>query len=364
MSEMICRSFHLRAPRYEGTIVVSLPGHMNVFAPAPSTVSAPDTVSLFRGTFRRQTEKLEKGEATYRVATSQTRYQLQPGRNYHFKPEMFVQLGGATKFTLPETTFTLQPGEICIMLAGVPHGEITYDGARPFENVVVCYYNDTVAIHVARATPARRPFVHDIFFFRTGFYSGLVEYLNRIGELRGREPRVTAAVTRGLLLAEMATLLAVVDEAEVERFSESDRTFRCEWIVRNNIHDPELCVEKLAEHLHCSADRLTRTFRAETGECVSSYIKRMRLQSALELLQKTDMSVKEVAAACGFNDPSYFARAFLKAMGRSPQEFRDDLKRIACEIERDPKVVYSDHVERNFGLPPDVMSRAVVRMLS
>lgn len=352
------------ARTFESSLMGTTPSAMIVFAPAPGQVSAGETLRLFRETFRRQVERLEQGSAVYRVGASARRYERLPGMAYHFKPEMFIQLSGATDFALPDRRFTLGPGEICVMPRGVPHGEVARDEGRPFENVVVCYYNETVAIHVACATPARKPAVHDIFFFRTSLYSDLVEYLNRIGELRVRDPSAAAAATRGMLLAEMALLLTVVNEAETERYTESDRVFRCQWLIRNNIDEPDMGLEVLAELLHCSPEHLSRVFHKETGERVVEYISRVRLENAFEAMRNTDLSVKEIAVACGFNDPSYFSRVFRKAAGCAPHEYRDQLRHLSCKVEREPKVVYFDREEKDFGLQPEVMAKAGVRTLS
>lgn len=339
---------------------------MVVFAPSKSAprVSSEQTRTLFRDTLRRHVELLESGKARYHVPTSKHRYERFPGKMYHFKPEMFIQLAGATEFTLPESGFRLAENEICVMPRGVPHGEVTQRGTRPFENVVVCYYNETVAIHVAHETADRTPVVDDIFFFRTSLYKELVEYLDRIAELALHNSEACAAATRGLLLAELALLLAVVEEGETERFSDSERVFRCEWLIRNNISDTELSLEFLAEQLHCSPDHLSRIFHEETGERVVEYLNRLRLQGALEAIRTTLLSVKEVAVSCGFNDASYFARVFRKVTGCSPQEYRRNLQRISCAVEKEPKAVFYDHAEHDFGLQPEVMAKAEVRTLS
>jgi AraC-like DNA-binding protein len=84
----------------------------------------------------------------------------------------------------------------------------------------------------------------------------------------------------------------------------------------------------------------------------------VRIGNALDALRHTSLSVKEIAAASGFNDPNYFARVFRKSTGRSPVEFRQDLARVACVREQEPKAVYFDREEHDFGLRPEVMARA------
>jgi len=335
---------------------------MIAFTPSTKKTPAHDSQSLFAETFRRQIQALEQGQARVRLPECRPTFQCQPGMAYHFKPELFIQLSGATLFTCLEENFSLEAGEICIMPQGVPHGETTRSTPKPFENVVVCYYNDTIAIHVAHETPAHKPIVDDIYFYTSPFFPALVSYLNQIGELRFHSAKSCQAAIKGLLLAELAMLTEIVETQGASLYSETERVFRCQWLIRNNIADPNLGVESLAEELRCSATHLSRLFHQETSERITEYITRIRLANALEALGNTSLSIKEISSACGFSDANYFAKVFKKAVKRSPVQFRDELHRVACDIEREPKVVYYDHAEHNFGLRPEVMAKAASKL--
>lgn len=331
---------------------------MIVFNPAIRPTPSSEARTIFIETFRAQIAALERNASAFRVPQTRHLYERHPGMAYHFKPELFIQRQGATDFSFPDRNFRLDAGEICIMPKGVPHGEVARSEGRTFENVVVCYYNETVAIHVAHADAGGRPFVDDIYFYTTPFFQDLVEYLNRICELRfTRTPACDTAI-KGLMLAELALLQAIVEGSAAGRFSETERVFRCQWLIRNNIADCDLSVERLSGELHCSPNHLSKLFHEQTGERIVEYITRVRVGNALDALRHTSLSVKEIAAASGFNDPNYFARVFRKSTGRSPVEFRQDLARVACMREQEPKVVYYDREEHGFGLRPEVMARA------
>lgn len=333
---------------------------MNSFTPTPQR-GRDDSRRVFAETFRRQIAALEAGRAKIRVPQTNALYRTEPGMAYHFKPELFVQRGGATGFSFPGENFELTSGEVCVMPRGVPHGEVARAGSEPFENVVVCFYNETVAIHVARELTPGRPGVADIHFFTTVFYGDLTEYLNRIGELRFRAPKVSATAIKGLLLAEFSLLLALVEEHTPQRFSETERVFRCQWLIRNNLEDAELGVAGLAAELKCSPGHLSKAFQQETGERIVVHINRLRLQNAIEALRSTTLSVKEIAAACGYDDANYFARVFRQSTGRSPHEYRLNLQRVASALEKQPKAVFHDHEEFGFALPPEIMAAATVQ---
>ncbi|MBI5766718.1 MAG: AraC family transcriptional regulator [Verrucomicrobia bacterium] len=321
-----------------------------------------DARRLFIETFRRQIALLESGKARVRIPETRRLFERLPGMQYHFKPELFIQLGGETDFAFPDQKFTLGPGEICVMPKGVPHGEAVRSGARAFENVVVCFYNETVSVHVAHESPPGHPIVDDIHFFTTDLFHELVEYLNRAGELRLRDKAACATAIKGLLLAELSLLLGLAEEQDAARYSETERVFRCQWLIRNNLQDPDLSVEMLAAELRCSASHLSKLFHRETGERIVECLTRLRLTNAIDAVRQTALSVKEIAGACGFNDPNYFTRVFRKATGRSPVQYRADLHHVASHLEREPKVVFYDREEHDFGLRPEVMAKAVVKV--
>jgi AraC-like DNA-binding protein len=65
-----------------------------------------------------------------------------------------------------------------------------------------------------------------------------------------------------------------------------------------------------------------RAFSMATGESPLTYLQKLRLTKAAEILQSTDKNVTEVAFECGFNDSSYFARQFRRVFGVSPRQFQ------------------------------------------
>jgi AraC-like DNA-binding protein len=52
------------------------------------------------------------------------------------------------------------------------------------------------------------------------------------------------------------------------------------------------------------------------------YLRGVRIQKALAMLETAQIPIKEVGLRCGFADPNYFARFFRKAIGISPRACR------------------------------------------
>ncbi|MER5984397.1 GlxA family transcriptional regulator [Streptomyces sp. NPDC001787] len=84
----------------------------------------------------------------------------------------------------------------------------------------------------------------------------------------------------------------------------------------------DLCVEALARRARLSPRHFARAFRAETGLTPGRYVDRVRLEHARRLLEDTSDGVVGVARASGYGTPEAMRRAFVKALGTAPSEYR------------------------------------------
>ncbi len=86
--------------------------------------------------------------------------------------------------------------------------------------------------------------------------------------------------------------------------------------------DPNLSLQSLSERFPFSSVYLGRIFRREVGCSVATYINKVRMEHAAELLRGTHLSVTEIAAACGIENSSYFYTLFKKQFGMTPNEYK------------------------------------------
>lgn len=92
--------------------------------------------------------------------------------------------------------------------------------------------------------------------------------------------------------------------------------------IYQNISDPKLNVENLAEELSLSRSQLYRKIKALTGQTANEFIRKIRLEKAKELLENGEESVSEVGYKVGFSTPSYFTRCFKSEFGKLPTEVK------------------------------------------
>jgi AraC-like DNA-binding protein len=91
--------------------------------------------------------------------------------------------------------------------------------------------------------------------------------------------------------------------------------------IRQNLTD-RLNVSELSKVACMSESNFFRIFKNEMGTTPVEFINEMKIQRAASLLRDPHIQVKEVYLACGFNNVSYFIRAFKKIMHQTPAAYR------------------------------------------
>ena len=84
----------------------------------------------------------------------------------------------------------------------------------------------------------------------------------------------------------------------------------------------EITVDKIAAELYLNKNYIAHVFKEETGYSLIGYAIALRINRAKVLLTKTDKSITQVAAECGYDDFTYFSRQFKKSTGLTPSAYR------------------------------------------
>ena len=82
----------------------------------------------------------------------------------------------------------------------------------------------------------------------------------------------------------------------------------------------------MAEYANVSSFYLSRLFKEEKGITFINFLTDRRLEKSRELLNDTNLSIKEITASIGYNDQNYFSRLFKNKYGVSPTEYRSEKK--------------------------------------
>ncbi|PTT15971.1 AraC family transcriptional regulator [Acidovorax sp. HMWF029] len=210
----------------------------------------------------------------------------------------------------------LRPGDVVLL-----------DSARPYElHFPECVH--CVSLQLPRAWVGQWLEQPEVRGPRVAWRDqGWGQSLGALAVQLARDPASAHALSPALLSDHLGALLC----AALEPLSPSPTAARslhahlCA-LLRARIDQPGLSAQALAQEAGVSLRTLHRAFAAQ-GHTFAGTLRELRLARAGELLRRPQLAhvaVGEIGRRCGFADPSHFARAFQRAMGVSPAQWRRD----------------------------------------
>ncbi|MHB9800956.1 GlxA family transcriptional regulator [Pseudomonas sp. MT3] len=98
------------------------------------------------------------------------------------------------------------------------------------------------------------------------------------------------------------------------------------WLAEN-LDDPELTVERLAEQAKMSLRNFSRVYKERTGRTPAKAIELFRLEAAKRLLENSSRNIEQIARACGFADEERLRTTFRRHLTISPRDYRSRFTR-------------------------------------
>ena len=96
--------------------------------------------------------------------------------------------------------------------------------------------------------------------------------------------------------------------------------------IEKNITNPGFSVEELSSNLNLSRVSLYKKLLTLTGKTPVDCIRTIRLKRATQLLEKSKLSIANVAYEVGFNNAAYFAKVFKEEFGMLPSEYIAEIR--------------------------------------
>jgi transcriptional regulator GlxA family with amidase domain len=94
--------------------------------------------------------------------------------------------------------------------------------------------------------------------------------------------------------------------------------------------DPGHSIQDLAALCNLSHSHLQHLFKKQTGVQLGHLLLQQRLLKSAQLLENSNMSVKEIAFAVGYEHTSSFTRAFERRFSVTPRSYREQVSRNRC----------------------------------
>ena len=230
-------------------------------------------------------------------------------RNIHNSYLLIVMMAGALNFQTRRQRGTIRVGQALLLDCNLPHSYqaqgkcsftfIHFDGAQ---SKAICDEINRSCGNAIRLTDSTR--MHEL-----------------VGELLGYmkdDRRVNEAQTSAMLYSILMVLLEAGGVSGAGNIGNSIVDQAIEYIQSHLADD--LTVEKIAANAGYSPSYFSHVFNRETGMSPYRFVVKSRMDSAMQLLQTTRLSIQEIAFQVGFNSVANFCYAFRREKGLSPHE--------------------------------------------
>ena len=166
--------------------------------------------------------------------------------------------------------------------------------------------------------------------YEGGFHDPVIEAIGRTVAEELRHPSPVATLLIGTLSAALGAYIlrnysnlspASHPQPPAKGMLDGRRLARVLQLIDTHL-DRDLTLDELAREACLSPFHFARAFKAATGESPHRYLLQRRLDRAKALLGAGNLTMTEVALACGFASAAHFATSFKRANGVTPSVFR------------------------------------------
>lgn len=144
----------------------------------------------------------------------------------------------------------------------------------------------------------------------------VIEQQKRLIQEKEREERLRRKLQRAMPFLNIKKNL----EGGLDRNQRIVR--KAKKFIEENFQHP-LHLADIAEAVFLSPNHFCTIFKNQVGCSFHQYLIKVRMEKAKDLLENSDLTIKQISYQVGYKDPNYFSRAFRKNIGFSPTYYRE-----------------------------------------
>ncbi len=239
--------------------------------------------------------------------------------HFHSSIELIYVTEGELKVTLNSQLYCLQENQIFIIPSYYIH---SYDTDYYSKAYIAIIPLDSVPSYKTQL--AKKTFVKPLI----DNSPNTEELLHLFKTLSLYDANSNETITAGIRKGYSYALLGLLIKESGLTETESSRTISLAQEILIYLQDnylKPLKLEEIAAHFGYSKSRFSHIFNEYFDCSLVDYINGLRSRHALKLLQDTNDTVTDIALSCGFDSTRTFYRAFYKAFGCTPGDYRNSM---------------------------------------
>ena len=232
--------------------------------------------------------------------------------NWHSEPEFIYTISGSQTIYVENDCYVTQPGDIVVVNSGRIH---TIGGKEWAHHCVIPSEQIYQTLGIPYDSIFLQPHIRD---------KQLSDALLNIVNEYTVERRYAYQYKN---LAVQQFLLQAFERFECNHLSESPQKKNPHFVVTVKVIDflrqhiaEDFSIDTIAKEIGITASYMCRCVKAATGISIIDHLNRLRCYTAKHYLMHSNKKVNEIAAICGYQSNSYFAKTYQKIMGYPPNE--------------------------------------------
>ena len=258
--------------------------------------------------------------------------------HWHNSFELIEVVEGKFFCNVDGSEFLINKGNICIINRGRLHHIYTED-----RNAFKCrkktiifnpdYFIKDQNIYEKYILPLleKDAFAHIQFNIKKGIGLDINTLMKEIEALEDEKPIGYELEEYSLIYKVIRYLYLAYQSSKQSIHTAYDANVQIQRNMTSFIHEhfgSKIGLEDIAEAGQVSKSTCIRLFHKYTGKSPIDFLNSYRLQMSAEKLVTTSEQITEIAYACGFGQPSYFNRLFLKEYNMTPNQYRKQHARM------------------------------------
>lgn len=265
-----------------------------------------------------------RGEEIYAERRRRTVDFQMATEHYHNHYELFYLVSGRCRVFIDHSLYHMEAGDM-VLIAPLTIHHTRYGIAQESERIALSFHEKyLVQMEEGCGCEIRKQmFSSGKLSIEPGRRSYLENLMQKIQVEQETQDMFSGLLKKGYLCELFAFLARCGREStqvEPTDVTEAEIQEAARYIC-HHFAEP-LTLLEVAARVHMTPTYFSRKFKRVAGIGYKEYLNHVRLREAARLLLETDLSVTEIALACGFSDGNYFGDLFKKEKGISPRMYR------------------------------------------
>ena len=258
--------------------------------------------------------------------------------HWHNSFELIEVVEGRFYCNVDGSEFLIDKGNICIINRGRLHHIYTedYNASMCRKKTIIFnpdYFIKDQNIYEKYILPLleKDAFAHIQFNIKKGIGLDINTLMKEIEALEDEKPIGYELEEYSLIYKVIRYLYLAYQSSKQSIHTTYDANVQIQRNMTSFIHEhfnSKIGLEDIAEAGQVSKSTCIRLFHKYTGKSPIDFLNSYRLQMSAEKLVATSEQITEIAYACGFGQPSYFNRLFLKEYNMTPNQYRKQHARM------------------------------------